>query len=146
MIITMTPVESSNIKAAGYHPATSTMRVQFNAGATWDYTGVPMSLFDEFMASHSKGRFFAIGIKGLYPETHVDPDADEIEVEVVEPPSPVSADKWSLADREKMAAAMFAFECGADQPWESAKEFMPVIAKRYLDLADAAASALPRSP
>ena len=142
-MITMTPVTSSNIKAVGYEAVTGTMRVQFSAGAMWDYVGVPVSLFDEFMASSSKGRFFAMGIKGVFPEKHYDPDVDEFEV--MEPPSVVSADKWSLADRDKMAAAMFAFECG-DQPWESVKEFLPVIAKRFLDLAEAAASALPRSP
>ena len=64
--IPMFQVESSNIKAIGYHPGTRTLRIQFKGMATHDFKGPGPEVFSKFMASESKGRFFFTEIKGKY--------------------------------------------------------------------------------
>lgn len=66
MSVAMTPVQSSNIQAVGYDPATSTIQVQFMSGSTFSYAGVPQETYDGLMASASKGKFFFNEIKGKY--------------------------------------------------------------------------------
>jgi len=51
----MEPVESSNVKAVGHDPATSTLRVEFHKGGIFDYEGVTSEKHAAFMASASKG-------------------------------------------------------------------------------------------
>jgi len=60
-------MESSNLKATGYDKATLTLRVQFkSSNVLYDYKGVSSELFNEFMQSESKGRFFFTRIKGKF--------------------------------------------------------------------------------
>jgi hypothetical protein len=62
----MTPVDSSNIAAIGYEPATETMCVQFKNGAAYIYLDVKPEVYQEFLDSESKGKFLAQTIKGKY--------------------------------------------------------------------------------
>jgi len=39
--------QSTNVHAAGYNAATSTLYAQFKNGGTYEYHGVPQSLFQE---------------------------------------------------------------------------------------------------
>jgi hypothetical protein len=62
---------SSMIHAVGYDPDTLTLEVQFHnkqgvATATWDYEGVPESLYQEMLAAPSVGSFFLRSIKHIY--------------------------------------------------------------------------------
>lgn len=45
------PIQSDNVAAAGYDPATQTMTVQFLEGAVYQYAPVPQSLWDDFVAA-----------------------------------------------------------------------------------------------
>jgi hypothetical protein len=56
--MTLEPVQSSNIKAIGYEPATSTLAVQFHSGTTHEYAGVTPAEHAAFMAAPSKGKHF----------------------------------------------------------------------------------------
>ena len=65
------PVESSNLASIGYDSETSTLEVEFNSGAIWQYFNVPESVWHEFESSESKGKFFHREIRGQYTESKV---------------------------------------------------------------------------
>ncbi len=64
-------VESSNLASIGYDPETSTLEVEFNNGAIWQYFDVPESVWHEFESSESKGKFFGQEVRGQYSESQV---------------------------------------------------------------------------
>lgn len=45
-------VVSSNLHSVGYDPATSSMRVQFSHGGTYDYFNVSHELFNDMLCPH----------------------------------------------------------------------------------------------
>ena len=53
--IPLEPLKSSNVSAAGYDPATLTLRVQFDNGRVYDYNDVEPVLAGFFFASPSHG-------------------------------------------------------------------------------------------
>jgi hypothetical protein len=63
----MIPVLSSNIEAIGYDAGNSDLYVKFHRSArTYVYRGVPIAVWQAFLASRSKGQFLAWMIKGRY--------------------------------------------------------------------------------
>lgn len=67
--IALTPVQSSNIEAVGYDPATQTQRVRFKDGAEYDYHGVPEERHHAMMKAESIGGHHAIYIKARHKAT-----------------------------------------------------------------------------
>lgn len=59
-------VESSNIKAIGYHRQASTLRIIFHGGRAYDYPMVPEQEYKRLMQAESKGGFFNTRIKPMY--------------------------------------------------------------------------------
>lgn len=64
-------VESIMIRSYGFDSSTSTLEVEFNNGAIWQYFDVAESLFYEMKSSGSCGKFFNANIKGQYSESQV---------------------------------------------------------------------------
>lgn len=62
-------VESTMIRSFGFE--TSTLEVEFNSGAIWQYFDVPESVFYEMKAASSCGKFFLANIRGQYSESQV---------------------------------------------------------------------------
>jgi hypothetical protein len=62
-------VESSMIRSFGFE--NSTLEIEFNSGAIWQYFDVPESVYYEMRAAGSCGKFFHAHIKGQYPESQV---------------------------------------------------------------------------
>ena len=61
------PVDSSAVKAVGYDSATQTLFVQLlSTMDVYAYQGVPASVYESFISSPSKGRFYPDKIKGKY--------------------------------------------------------------------------------
>lgn len=58
-----TKVESSNIAAIGHDSETSTLEIEFNTGAIYQYKPVSFKLYRELMDAESKGKFFHKRIK-----------------------------------------------------------------------------------
>jgi len=58
-------VESSSIKNVGWH-CNRTLRVVFHNGGIYDYSDVPMRVFEEMIENCSIGRFYNNEIKGEY--------------------------------------------------------------------------------
>lgn len=67
----MTPVESSMISSVGYDEATKVLRAVFNSGAVWEYSGVPKKVYDELLASGSKGGYMKDFIIDMYPDSRI---------------------------------------------------------------------------
>jgi len=59
-------VDSSNIEAIGYDPASQELHVRFLNNTEYVYHGVPQEVFDELMASPSKGSFLNRVIRKNY--------------------------------------------------------------------------------
>nr|VFJ65742.1 MAG: KTSC domain-containing protein [Candidatus Kentron sp. DK] len=62
----MISVSSSAISAIGYDPTSRRMKIRFQRGSTYDFCSVPQSVFDEFISSSSKGRYYDSRIRGKY--------------------------------------------------------------------------------
>jgi hypothetical protein len=64
-----TPVSSSNLRSIGYDQESSTLEVEFNTGAVYQYHGVGQEAFDSLMQAGSKGAYFNTNIKNSYGTT-----------------------------------------------------------------------------
>ena len=51
-------VNSSYIKAIGYHNETSTLIIEFNSGVIWSYTPITEKGNRDIMGAESQGKFF----------------------------------------------------------------------------------------
>lgn len=79
--IPMTPVESNQVKAIGYYPATKTLAVTFTRGPgnIYHYPNVEPELHVNFMDSESKGVFFGSHVKELpFDKFPVQPAAAQV--------------------------------------------------------------------
>ena len=68
----MVAVESSTISSVGYDRATKVLRVVFDSGAVWEYSGVPKKVYDELLAAGSKGGYMKDFIIDCYPDTRIE--------------------------------------------------------------------------
>jgi hypothetical protein len=59
-------VVSSDLKSAGYDPATRTLEIEFHSGGVYQYSGVSEWVYQALMAAPSHGRYFHANIKGRY--------------------------------------------------------------------------------
>lgn len=64
-------VQSSMIRSFGFDSSSSTLEVEFNSGAVWQYFDVPESTYYEMKSAGSSGKFFHANIKGQYSESQV---------------------------------------------------------------------------
>lgn len=62
----MCAADSSLIATYGYDPEKLLLRIAFHQGGMWDYRGLTMERFLEFVRSESKGKHFLREIKGKY--------------------------------------------------------------------------------
>ena len=61
----MVPVESSNLSSVGYQGGT--LWISFHSGSLYEYTGVPLSVYQGLMAADSHGKYFHAHIRNVYP-------------------------------------------------------------------------------
>jgi len=59
------------LRTVGFDIASFTLELEFNSGAVWQYSDFPESLWYEFEAAESKGRFFLRDIKNQYSESRI---------------------------------------------------------------------------
>lgn len=62
----MISVSSSAIAAIGYDPSTKKMRIQFVEGHTYDFCGVPESVYRGLLNARSKGGYYNDYIRDRY--------------------------------------------------------------------------------
>lgn len=70
--MTLEPVTSSFIEAAGYDPETKIMAVRFKNECTWHVFGVSMELYSSFREAPSCGNFFHENIRGKHGALLID--------------------------------------------------------------------------
>lgn len=58
--------ESSNISGATYDSESQMLTIDFSSGRSYQYTGVPLALWEDFAAAVSKGHYFNHQIRPLY--------------------------------------------------------------------------------
>jgi hypothetical protein len=61
-----TAVESTTMRSVGYDSTQQMLEVEFTSGTVYQYLDVPAAVFDELMASASKGRYFNEEIRDDY--------------------------------------------------------------------------------
>ena len=66
----MTPVKSSQISAVGHDGGT--LRIRFNNGSEYDYSGVTQDDYDKLMSAESIGAHFGKSIRGAYEYSKVE--------------------------------------------------------------------------
>lgn len=64
-------VQSSNVASIGYDEASSTLEVEFQSGAIYQYYGVPQNIYEQLMQAPSKGQFINAYIKNAFPYSRV---------------------------------------------------------------------------
>jgi hypothetical protein len=65
-MVTMTPVQSSTIRAVGWDQATTTLYVSFKNGTTYCYAAVPEAIYNALLSASSVGGYFAEHIRDRY--------------------------------------------------------------------------------
>lgn len=65
-MMTMNPVNSSNISSVGYDEETGEMRVTFAKGGTYVYAGVDQATYQNMLDSDSPGSFLHRNIRDRY--------------------------------------------------------------------------------
>ena len=110
----MPQVVSSAVARVDYDDAGATLYVTFRDSGTYAYRGVPRHVFDAFLASRSKGRFFARWIRGQYvqgeklrwkPVRGATEPAASSDGDARDRSSATAADAPQVAPREILAAA-----------------------------------------
>jgi hypothetical protein len=61
-----TPVQSSNVAAVGYDPASSTLEVEFLNGGVYEYQDVPAEVAAGLVSAGSVGAYFAANVRHRY--------------------------------------------------------------------------------
>lgn len=61
------PVQSSSIRRVGYDAERRELGVEFLHGGTYVYQEVAEAVFEAFLATESKGRFFHAHVLDRYP-------------------------------------------------------------------------------
>ncbi len=67
----LTTVESSMIHAVGYDPEQQMLEVIFNNGRVYQYFEVPPKVYEELMASSSKGSYMRDCVIDCFPCTRL---------------------------------------------------------------------------
>ncbi len=66
-MVTLLPMESNMISAAGYDPERRYLLVLFNTGKAYEYYEVPPEEYNGLMAAESKGEYMREHILDQYP-------------------------------------------------------------------------------
>ena len=64
-------ISSSMIRSIGYDVSISTLEIEFNSGAVWNYYDFSLTSWYEFDGAESHGKFFHSFIKNNYRESQV---------------------------------------------------------------------------
>jgi len=59
-------VDSSNLASIGYDPSNQILEIEFNHGGIYQYSDVPLEVYNEIMEADSHGKYFAKNIKNNY--------------------------------------------------------------------------------
>jgi hypothetical protein len=69
MIMEKQSLESSVVRAAGY---TYVLEIEFQSGRIYQYFDVPEGIYNAFLDSESKGKYFNAHIRGKFPYREIE--------------------------------------------------------------------------
>lgn len=64
----MPKLRSSNLDDAEYEPETQELVIKFKSGASYVYSGVDQTTYDDLLTATSPGQYFARWIKGRHED------------------------------------------------------------------------------
>lgn len=67
----MVPVTSSQLSYIGYDKDSNTLYITFKNGSVYEYTDVPITVYNELMGAASVGKYFASNIKNNYRNSRI---------------------------------------------------------------------------
>lgn len=73
MFATYSFVNSTAIALVAYNSELQTMRVIFQSGLGWDYSGVPASVYVALIQAHSVGRYYGQNVRGSFLAERLEP-------------------------------------------------------------------------
>lgn len=59
-------VQSSNVAAVGYDEDEKVLEVEFNNGSVYQYSDVPMNIYDGLISAGSVGKYFNANVKNTF--------------------------------------------------------------------------------
>jgi KTSC domain len=62
---------SSSLASAQYDATTEALEIEFRDGRIYHYAGVPLHTYEQLMEAASKGQFFNLHIRDVYPFVRV---------------------------------------------------------------------------
>ena len=66
-------VHSSLLATVAYDDQRAILKVEFRDGATYQYAGVPLRIYQDLLRADSKGAYFNQHIRGLFPYSMLHP-------------------------------------------------------------------------
>lgn len=64
-------VQSSNINSIGYDNENSMLEIEFLSGGIYQYSNVPINIYNDIMNSVSHGKYFRQNIKDRFNSTKI---------------------------------------------------------------------------
>jgi hypothetical protein len=64
-------VHSSNLSSIGYEATSQTLEIQFHSGHVYQYSEVPVTIYNELMSASSHGKYFDRFIKHAFYTTQI---------------------------------------------------------------------------
>lgn len=64
-------VTSSNLRSVGYDENTNTLEIEFHGGGVYQYSAVPINIYQGLMNASSHGKYFHRHIKRHYRYTKI---------------------------------------------------------------------------
>jgi KTSC domain-containing protein len=65
----MTALKSSNLASAAYNAENETLAITFKSGATYTYSDVPETVYENLLSAASPGSYFASDIRDAFSFT-----------------------------------------------------------------------------
>lgn len=59
-------VQSVILRSVGYDESTKTMEIEFHSGLVYQYAGVPLKVYRDFMSSGAVGKYFSEKIRSRF--------------------------------------------------------------------------------
>lgn len=135
-MVDLTPLQSSNLQAAGHDPAALELHVLFQSGDLWVYQGVPQEVFGGLLTAESKGAYFAQFVKknfrGERRETVVGLFGTAYDLHV----ACQGCGSWLTPVRSTGRQVPDAIQCQTPGCRHHAKKFKPISRRVELEVAD----------
>ena len=64
-------VQSTDLRSVGYNAVSAVLEIEFNSGGVYQYSNVPVSVYQALINAPSHGKYFHANIKDRYHTTRI---------------------------------------------------------------------------